>query len=144
MLGGPIVAFTGGELMFYVWDVPLPCWQAWTQVYVFCQTVPLIVSSRIIVLLDDPFALGRAASVDNYNVDALMGSTEQCIFASLRAHFDLAAMEPPAGGEDGAATALVEGAIAPAAPTSDAPAADSRTAQAAWLQKQEEGDKDKI
>ena len=56
----------------------------------FLLTLPFLASQSVIRILNEPYGSRR----DNYNVDALMGSTEQCMFASLRSRFDQAALTP--------------------------------------------------
>ena len=89
IIGGPFLAFTELEQG--------PCFQIWTIIQVFCLTVPMIAAREIVKTLDNPFehkiSAGHESKSDTYNIDALMGSSEQCIFASLRVSFDAAAME---------------------------------------------------
>ena len=71
------------------------CLQAWVVVSVFLLCLPMMAAQQIVRLMDNPFAAdgkhddGRC---DLYNVDALLGSTEQTIFAILRSSFDYEAM----------------------------------------------------
>ena len=81
-------------------------------------------------MLDDPFVWSKHQGdrADTYNLDALMSSTEQCIFTSLRISFDAAAMET----EEGVANAGDDMQSSEASPTRSRVQATPLTSQVSF------------
>jgi len=80
LLGAPVQLFVHGTSQ---------CFQWWVVLGVMLITLPFLCTSTIIKLLQQPYHRDHVDDHgDVFNVDALMGSTEQCIFASLRSRFD--------------------------------------------------------
>lgn len=78
-----VLILLGAPLQFYLESSM--CLQWWIALGVLLLTLPFTCTSEIIQMLQNPYT-GEHGDV--FNVDALMASTEQCIFASLRARFD--------------------------------------------------------
>ena len=68
------------------------CFHRWQFVQIYVFSTCYICSIVMIDDLQDPFD----ADIDSFNVDALMGFSEQTIFATLRSRFDERPDEPSA------------------------------------------------
>lgn len=78
-----IIILLGSPLQFYLetgW-----CFQWWTVIGAQLLVLPFMCTTAIIQMLQNPF-VGEHGDV--FNVDSLMASTEQCVFACLRSRFD--------------------------------------------------------
>ena len=69
-----------------VWALPWSpqgwCFQWWVALGALLLVLPFLCTTAIIQLLQNPY---EGEHGDVFNVDSLLGSTEQCIFATLRA-----------------------------------------------------------
>jgi hypothetical protein len=73
----------GTPLTAFVFE--LGCFQPYCLAFTVFLSLPFLCCSRLLKQLGNPYA----GSHDTFNVDSLMASSEQCIFASLRSKFDL-------------------------------------------------------
>mmetsp|Transcript_28849 Transcript_28849/g.88450 ORF Transcript_28849/g.88450 Transcript_28849/m.88450 type:complete len:696 (-) Transcript_28849:628-2715(-) len=81
------------DMLIFLYAIGMPavgfvysagCFQPYCLAFTFFLVLPFICSQHLVVELSNPFQ----GNHDVFNVDSLMASTEQTIFATLRASFD--------------------------------------------------------
>ena len=88
-------SFAGDDETTYVF------FQGFVFLSVFSQLVVYLPTLALIPILQRPLQAG--ATIDTFNIDALIAGTEQTMFTSLRASFDDDARDDPAAAEPAAA-----------------------------------------